>query len=230
MGQKHSKALGHPWNVTPARAREIQTRLAEQVITEDRLPEPGMVAGVDVGHTGPGGKVTAAVAVLKLPELDLVDWAVYRKTVAFPYIPGLLSFREVPVIMAALGRVRVRPDVILCDGQGIAHPRRFGLACHLGVLTEIPTIGVAKSRLVGSYRNLPETRGSSQPLVRGEAILGWALRTRDGVKPVYVSPGHRVGLETAKRIVMACVTRFRLPETTRWAHRLAGGAAKPPRP
>jgi deoxyribonuclease V len=140
-------------------------------------------------------------------------------------VPGLLSFRETPAVLEALGRLSERPDLLLCDGQGYAHPRRFGLACHLGVLTGLPSIGVAKSRLIGTHGALPKEKGAWVPLLDGDEAVGAVLRTRDGVAPLYVSIGHRVSLPTAIRWVLACTTRYRLPETTRQAHRLASGPA-----
>jgi len=136
-------------------------------------------------------------------------------------VPGLLSFREAPAILAALAEIERLPDVLLCDGQGLAHPRRFGIACHLGVLTDLPSIGVAKKRLVGTHDEPPDTRGAWVPLVHREETVGAVLRSRAGVKPIFVSCGHRVGLEAAVELVMACTTRYRLPETTRRADRLA---------
>jgi deoxyribonuclease V len=181
------------------------------------------VAGTDVGFERGGGIARAAVAVLSFPQLELVDYAVARRQARFPYVPGLLSFREVPALLAALDQLRVRPDLLLCDGQGLAHPRRFGIACHLGLICRIPSIGVAKSRLIGNHGEPPQRRGAWVPLRdRGETI-GAVLRSRTGTRPIYVSIGHRVSLPVAVRYVMACTTRFRLPETTRWAHRLASG-------
>jgi deoxyribonuclease V len=154
---------------------------------------------------------------------------VARRPARFPYVPGLLSFREMPALLAALARLRVRPDLMLCDGQGLAHPRRFGLACHLGVMCGIPSIGVAKSRLIGKHREPGKRRGAWVPLRdRGETI-GAVVRSRAGIRPLFVSIGHRVSLPEAVRCVMACTTRYRLPETTRWAHRLASGGEPPAR-
>ena len=168
------------------------------------------------------GRVTrAAVAVLEYPGLALVEQVVVRVATTFPYVPGLLSFREAPAVLAAFERVRIAPDLILYDGQGIAHPRRFGIASHVGLLLDCPSIGVAKSRLVGAHRMPATRRGAWTPLRDAGELIGAVLRTRAGVKPLYVSIGHRVSLETAVRWTLACVTRYRLPETTRWAHRLA---------
>lgn len=213
----------HPWNVTPRQAIAIQQRLRKKVITEDRLGEVRHVAGVDVGFEENNTLTRAAVAVLSLPDLQLRDSAIARLPTSFPYVPGLLSFREVPAILKALEQLSTPPDLLLCDGQGIAHPRRFGIASHLGVLTGIPSVGVAKTRLTGVHEPVPDTRGAWVPLRDQDEVIGAVLRTRCGVKPIYVSTGHCVSLETAIDYVMRCTTKYRLPETTRWAHRLASG-------
>lgn len=218
-----SQPFSHPWDVTPAQARAIQVEGRGRVIAEDRLGDVRRVAGIDVGFEQDGAISRAAVAVLDFPELRLVESAVARLPTRFPYVPGLLSFREIPAALEALGRLSAPPDLLLCDGQGYAHPRRFGLACHLGVLTGLPSIGVAKSRLIGTHGPLPDEKGAWVPLLDGDETIGAVLRTRGGVAPVYVSVGHRVSLPTAVRWVLACTTRFRLPETTRQAHRLASG-------
>lgn len=215
--------LAHPWDVTPSEAIVIQKRLQGEVELADRVGDITRVAGVDVGFEEEGRVARAAVAVLSFPDLGLIEHAIARLPVSFPYIPGLLSFREVPVVLEALGQLATLPDILLCDGQGLAHPRRFGLACHLGVLADLPAIGVAKTRLIGEHGAVPVTRGQWTPLSDKGETIGAVLRTRLGVKPLYISSGHRVCLETAIHYVMACVTRYRLPETTRWAHRLASG-------
>lgn len=216
----------HPWNVTPADARMIQERLRGRVSRRDRVGKIQLVAGVDVGFGDGGRRTRAAVAMLEFPSLKPAAEAVATRATSFPYVPGLLSFREIPAIVAALSRLKRLPELILCDGQGYAHPRRFGLACHLGVLTNIPTIGVAKSRLIGSHGRVPLSRGRWTPLMDGDEIIGAVLRTRKGVKPVFVSIGHRVSLDTAVERVMQCVTRYRLPETTRAADRLASARSR----
>ena len=211
----------HPWNVAPAEAREMQQRLCRLVETADRLGAIGTVAGVDVGFDKLNGLTRAAVAVLRFPGLELCEQSLATLPTRFPYVPGLLSFREAPAILAALDKLEHLPDLLVCDGQGLAHPRRFGIACHLGVLTDLPSIGVAKKRLIGTHDELPETRGDWVSLMHEGDIVGAVLRSRAGVKPIYVSCGHRVGLETAVDLVMRCTTRYRLPETTRRADRLA---------
>jgi deoxyribonuclease V len=197
------------------------------VSIEDDFGELRVVAGVDAGFEDEGATARAAVVVLSFPDLEPVDYAVARGPARFPYIPGFLSFREAPVILDALAMLKAPPDLVICDGQGIAHPRRLGIASHLGVLSGLPTIGCAKSLLVGRHPELPDERGAYVPLTHRREQVGWVLRTRPGVKPVYVSPGHRVGMERAVELVMACVTRYRLPETTRYAHNLASNQVIP---
>lgn len=211
------------WPKTVARARAIQESLRAQVITQDRLRVPRRVAGIDVGFEHNGSITRAAVVVLDFPNLQPLEHAVVRRKTGFPYVPGYLSFREAPAVLAALQRLRSTPDLIVCDGQGFAHPRRFGLACHLGLLANLPSIGVAKSRLIGKHAALGPKRGEWVPLMDDGERIGAVLRTRTGVRPVYVSVGHRISLETAIDYVLRCTTRYRLPETTRHAHRLASG-------
>ena len=211
----------HPWDVSTADARAIQERLRHCVVTTDDLGPVKSVAGLDIGFEDRGRITRAAAVVLSFPGLKFVADSVIRRATTFPYVPGLLSFREIPAALEALERIKEQPDLILCDGQGYAHPRRFGLASHLGVVTELPTVGVAKSRLIGTHDPVPEHKGDWVPLRDGEDVIGAVLRTRTAVKPLYISIGHRVSLATAIDYVMSCVTRYRLPETTRWAHRLA---------
>jgi len=208
----------HQWPTSTQSATAIQQQLVPEVITTDQLESVQYVAGVDVGFVDDGATSHAAVAVLSFPSLELSEQAIAQRPTQFPYVPGFLSFREIPPVLEALEKLNTTPDLILCDGQGLAHPRRFGLACHLGVLTDIPTIGVAKSRLIGTHAELPAAKGSWQPLIHDEEIIGAVLRTRSNVKPLYVSIGHRVSLPTAIDYVLRCT---RLPETTRIADRLA---------
>jgi deoxyribonuclease V len=213
--------MRHRWDLTPKEAMALQVKLATRVVREDTAREVRRVAGVDVGFEDDGKVSRAAVAVLEFPGFALAERVVVREPTPFPYIPGLLSFREAPAVLAAFERLRAVPDLILYDGQGVAHPRRFGIASHIGLLLDTPTIGVAKTRLVGEHRQLPERKGAWVPLVDHGETIGAVLRTRASVMPLYVSIGHRVSLEGAIRWVMACTTRYRLPETTRWAHHLA---------
>jgi deoxyribonuclease V len=211
------------WPTDVAAARAVQDALSIQVIRTDDLGPVCYVAGVDVGFEDQGRTMRAAVAVLEFPGLVLYEQAISRSPTRFPYVPGYLSFRELPAVLQALERLEVVPDLLLCDGQGLAHPRRFGLACHLGVLTGIPSVGVAKSRLIGTHTDLPAEKGAWVPLTDKGETIGAVVRTRTNVSPVYVSIGHRVSLATAIDYVLSCTTRYRLPETTRWAHRLASG-------
>ena len=212
----------HDWDVTTKQARVIQQRLSEQVVTEDRFGTIHYVAGADVAFDKSRDLAFAAVVVLELPQLSVVEQVSASSPIQFPYVPGFLSFREVPPICSALSRLRQAPDLILCDGQGYAHPRRFGLACHLGLMTDRPCIGVGKSRLLGSHRHVPNSRGHWVGLMDGEEQIGAVLRSRKDIKPVYVSIGHRISLKSAIHYVKRCTTRYRLPETTRHADRLAG--------
>ena len=217
----HNQSL--TWPTTIDEAVAIQQQLRTQVITEDRLGTIECVAGVDVGFEEDGTITRAAIAVLSLSDLQLRDQAIARRPTTFPYIPGFLSFREIPAVLDALAKLDRPPDLLLCDGQGLAHPRRLGIACHLGVLTNIPAIGVAKSLLIGKHDLLPEERGAWQPLLDKDEVIGAVLRTRAGTRPLYISPGHRISLQTAIEYVMRCTPKYRLPETTRWAHKLASG-------
>jgi deoxyribonuclease V len=214
---------GNDWPGDVAAARAIQEALHAQVVREDRLGPVRTVAGIDVGFEDRGRITRAAVVLLSFPSLEPVAQAISRSPTRFPYVPGYLSFRELPAVLEALERLVELPDLILCDGQGLAHPRRFGLACHLGVLIDIPCIGVAKSRLIGTHDELPPDKGRWVPLRDKEETIGAVLRTRTRVRPVYVSIGHRVCLDTAIDYTLRCTTRYRLPETTRHAHRLASG-------
>ncbi|OKH21334.1 endonuclease V [Hydrococcus rivularis NIES-593] len=211
------------WAQTVEEAIEIQKQLRHLVIVENDLGEVRYVAGVDVGFEDNYTMTQAAVAVLSFPQLQLLESAIAQIPTTFPYIPGFLSFREIPAILKALEKLNLAPDLILCDGQGIAHPRRFGIACHLGVLIDVPTIGVAKSLLVGKHEELSPEKGSWQPLRDRGEVVGAVLRTRTNVNPVYVSVGHRISLITAIDYVLRCTTKYRLPETTRLADKLASG-------
>ncbi len=223
MNESVKSDILHPWDVTPQEAITIQEQLRHQVVRTDQLGDVRSVAGVDVGFEANGAITRAAVALHSFPGLEFQVHAIARRPTTFPYVPGLLSFREVPVILDALERLGTRPGLLLCDGQGLAHPRRFGLACHLGILVDLPSIGVGKSRLVGSHEPLGAERGEQQPLLDGDETIGVVLRTRTGVKPLFVSIGHRVSLETAVSFVLRCGGNYRLPEPIRQAHRLASG-------
>ena len=212
----------YSYYITPAEARAEQDRLRHRVIRSGDPRRVRYVAGADCAFPNDGLVTRGAVAVLAWPSLDYVEHAVVERPTDFPYVPGLLSFREVPALLEALARLKTRPDLLLCDGQGYAHPRRLGFASHLGLASGIPSIGVAKSRLIGTHRQPGRKAGSRAPLMDSKEVIGAVLRTRDGVAPLFVSTGHRVGLDAAVRWVLGCCRGFRLPETTRWADGLAG--------
>jgi deoxyribonuclease V len=213
------------WPETPAEARAVQERMRARVVAEDRLGAVARVAGVDAHYRSDRSETWGVAALLEFPELGLRRWSKAMRPTVFPYISGLLSFREAPAILAALRRLTEPPDLLLVDGQGLAHPRRFGLACHLGVVTGLPSIGVAKSHLAGSFDPPGPERGQRSPLILDGDVVGAALVTRSGVRPVFVSVGHRVGLETAIELVLACAPRFRIPEPLRQADRLSRRAS-----
>lgn len=213
----------HGWQVSTAQAFEIQKKLAAQVSRSSRVGTPRFIAGADISGERAQGEARGAVVVLRYPELSPVETMVVTGKLDFPYIPGLLSFRESPLILAACEGLSIAPDLLLVDGQGIAHPRRFGLASHLGLLLNLPTIGCAKSLLCGTHETPGVEPGSyAEVMDRGE-VVGAVLRTKLGVKPIYVSIGHEVDLQTAIHWVKNCCRGYRLPEPTRLAHLAAGG-------
>lgn len=195
--------------------------MRHQVISENNSGATRFVAGLDVGFEGDIAR--GAAVVLSYPDLELVESAIAHLPVQFPYVPGFLSFREVPVLMQALESLTITPELILCDGQGIAHPRRFGLACHIGVTTGIPSIGVGKTRLIGKHDEPGNNKGDWSKLLHNDELIGAALRTRTNIKPIYVSIGHNISLDSAITKALECCPKYRLPETTRLAHKLASG-------
>jgi deoxyribonuclease V len=209
------------WDVSPAEAAAIQCELSRQIIQTGEPGEVRRVAGVDVGL--PGGVARAAVVVERFPELTLVEVQVSRSDVSFPYVPGLLSFREIPAILPALAELSEPVDLVIVDGQGIAHPRGLGIASHLGLLLDRPTIGCAKSLLVGRHEPLGNSFGDWVPITYRSQLIGAAVRTRPNVKPVYVSVGNLISLEAAIHWTLACCRGYRLPEPQRQAHRAASG-------
>ncbi len=209
----------HSWDITPKDAVAIQRDLASEVRIEPLNKDVRYIAGVDVSIRG--SAFQTAIAVVSFPDIELVEQATFRGTVTFPYIPGLLSFREMPAILPALEKLQIEPDVFMTDSQGYAHPRRFGLACHLGVWFDRPAFGVAKTRFIGQFEELPPEKGARAELIDRDELVGIVLRTRTRIKPVFVSVGHRITLEEAVRLTQACTTRYKLPEPTRWAHRLS---------
>ena len=213
----------HDWKVSVAQAREIQLSLAKRVVTENEVINPRLVAGIDISSPDAQGVARGAVVVLRYPEFSLVEVKVVENKITFPYIPGLLSFRESPLILAACEKLGNTPDLILIDGQGIAHPRRMGLASHVGLFLDLPTIGCAKSILCGRHRPVGEEVGSHAELLDNGELIGAALRTKSGVKPIYVSVGHKIDLAAAIQWVIKCCRGYRIPEPTRLAHLAAGG-------
>ncbi len=216
----------HSWQVSISQALDIQKRLAAEVSRISEVNTPRFIAGVDISVNRREGVATGAVVVLDYPGLNLVEAEVVSGKVDFPYVPGLLSFRESPLTLATCEKLNLIPDLILVDGQGIAHPRRMGLASHLGLFLNTPTIGCAKSLLCGSHKALDVESGSYAEVVDKGEVIGAALRTKLEVKPVYVSIGHKVDLQTALRWVLACCRGYRLPEPTRLAHLMAKGNLK----
>lgn len=213
----------HAWDLKPAEAMRLQRELAARVERTDRLGRVRHVAGIDISANDYTGLARAAIVVLTFPALEEVEVARAERPLTMPYVPGLLSFRESPVILAAMEKLGQVPDLLLVDGQGLAHPRRFGIACHLGVLLDLPAIGCAKSILRGRHAPLADEVGARAELVDGGEVVGMALRTRRRANPIYISIGNRVSLETAVRYVEACCRGgYRLPEPTRLAHLRAG--------
>ncbi len=212
----------HSWAVAPAEAQQIQRTLAASVSHVSAIGEVHRIVGVDVavGRTGQAGR--AAIVALGYPELSPVEVRTVEAEITFPYIPGLLSFRELPFALRAFELLTHAPDLVMVDGHGLAHPRRLGIASHLGVLLDVPTIGCAKSVLVGHHEPVADEVGATSPLIDRDEVVGAVVRTKVGSKPVYVSIGHRVDLETAVQWVVACCRGYRLPEPTRLAHLAAG--------
>lgn len=209
----------HPWRVSYREAVAIQESLRARLRIEPLPRRIRLVAGADVAYSRPTHRMYAAVVVVVLPSLEVVEVAEAHSRARFPYIPGLFTFRELPPLLQAFRRLHREPDVLLFDGQGLAHPRRFGLACHAGLLLGKPSVGCAKSRLVGTHGRLGPERGAFADLVFEGAVVGAALRTQHAVKPVYVSPGHRADVATALDLALATAPRFRIPEPIRLAHR-----------
>ncbi|MFQ5945045.1 MAG: deoxyribonuclease V [Anaerolineae bacterium] len=212
---------GHAWNVTPAEARKIQEGLRQQVVAAWTGGAVRTVAGVDVGIRD--DSAVAAVVVLSFPELEPLESSRSEMPVSFPYIPGLLAFREAPAILQACAQVKREPDLLILDGQGLAHPRRLGIASHVGVVLDVPAIGCAKTRLVGTHHEPGPERGAQAYLYDREEIVGAVVRTKDRTAPVYVSIGDKIDLEQAIHYTLACCTKYRLPEPTRLAHQVAAG-------
>lgn len=214
---KHAKNL-HQWNLTPREAIALQNRLKDKIILKDSFKNIKTIAGADIAISK-SGMGCAGVIVFSFPEIEEIKRASHIGKVKFPYIPGLLSFREAPLLIKAFERLKMSPDIVMFDGQGIAHPRRMGLASHMGLLLDTPTIGCAKSRLIGEYEEPPRNAGSFMHLHDKEEIIGAVVRTRTGARPIFVSPGHKISLSTAIDITLKCTDGLRIPKPTRLADR-----------
>ncbi len=215
------KAPLHDWNLQRDAAVALQRELAQRIVREDQLGEVSCVAGVDMAINEESGMARAAVVLLSYPDIEVQERHVYEEPLRMPYIPGLLSFREAPCVLGAFARLKRQPDLVMVDGQGIAHPRRLGIASHLGLWLDLPTIGCAKSILTGHYSKLSEEAGNWVPLLDKGETIGAVVRTRAHVKPMIISLGHRISLETSVRYVLACSKGYRLPEPTRQADKLS---------
>jgi deoxyribonuclease V len=213
-----SPRLLHDWDMTPDEAIELQRKLCSLVRIEPLLQEVKSIGGADVSFNKYSETIYSGIVVLSLPDLRIIESAGVRSQARFPYVPGLLSFREAPSVLEAWDKLKTKPDVLMLDGQGIAHPRRFGIACHLGVLLDLPTIGCAKSILVGTHAPLASEAGSHVPLIHRDEHVGEVLRTKSGVAPIYVSVGHLVDLPSAVELVWRSTRKYRQPEPTRQAH------------
>lgn len=207
----------HPWDLTEFEALRLQSEMAAAVVKEDAVDEINLVAGVDVAYDKHSTRLVAVVVILNAKTLQVVETSITKDYATFPYIPGLFSFRELPPLITSFSKLSHSPDLVVCDGHGYAHPRRFGLACHLGVLFDVPTIGCGKTLLLGTNHSLDKTRGSTSSLIDKGEIIGNVLRTQTNTKPVYVSLGHRISLESACEWILKLSPRYRLPETTRQA-------------
>jgi deoxyribonuclease V len=214
----------HEWDLSCAEARQLQLRLAQQVRFAAMKKRPKIIAGLDCAFSNNGKHIFAAAVVIKLPGFEVIETTTAARKVDFPYIPGLLSFREAPVCLDAIEKLKTTPDVFIVDGQGIAHPRRLGIASHIGLLIDKPTIGCAKSRLIGTFEEPGRLKGNYSQLLDKKEPIGAVLRTRTDIKPVFVSVGHKCTLENAITIILECTTKYRLPEPSRLAHQLVGQA------
>ena len=207
----------HPWDVTPEQARQIQLNLKSRLELADRLEDIQHVAGADIALDPQAGMGIGGVVVYGWPGLVEIERRFARRKLTFPYVPGLLAFREAPVLLDAFEKLRSEPDLIFYDGHGYSHPRRFGITCHLGILLDRPTIGCAKSRLIGHFEEPPLEAGAATPLCEGEERVGAVLRTRANVQPIFISQGHRVSLETAVAWTLKVLDGYRIPKPTREA-------------
>ncbi|MFC3120026.1 deoxyribonuclease V [Agaribacter flavus] len=209
--------ISHPWDLSQNEALLLQQKLATKVVREDKFGDIQLIAGVDVAYEKEGDKLVAAVVILDADTLNIVETATATDVAQFPYIPGLFSFRELPPLILAMSKLEHQPDLIVCDGQGIAHPRRLGLASHLGVIFDMPTIGCGKTKLIGQHDTPDIKRGAVTPLIDKDEVIGSVLRTQQGINPIYVSIGNQISLSTANEWVLKLSPKYRLPETTRSA-------------
>lgn len=210
--------LTHKWDISCEEARRLQEELRSRIILTPPKRRFRFIGGADVSYEKHGDKFHAGIVVWDMERKEVIDKASASKRVSFPYVPGLLSFREAPVLLDAFSKLRTSVDVLIVDGQGIAHPRRFGLAAHVSLLLDIPGVGCAKSKLVGEHEPVGANRGSRSDLILDGDCVGAVLRTRDNVKPLYISPGHKMSVDCAVEIVLNCAVKYRLPEPTRLAH------------
>jgi len=215
----------HSWQLSPSQAQRLQLQLAKRITHNNEVNKPHFIAGVDMSKPDKRGVARAATVLFSYPELKLVEIAVAEDKAAFPYIPGLLSFRECPLMLAACQKLSQHPDIIIVDGQGIAHPRHFGIASHLGLILDIPTIGCAKSRLFGQHQPPANEAGNYADLTDKDIVIGAVLRTKTNVRPIYVSIGHKIDLPSAIYWTLQCCRGYRLPEPCRFAHFAASGNA-----
>ena len=221
-----SEKITHPWNLYPTAAIALQRELAAKVIRETAFGPIMTIAGVDASYRD--GIARSAIVAFSFPDMDILEYVTAERPVSYPYVPGLLSFREAPAVLDALEKLPLTLDLLIFDGHGIAHPRRIGIASHIGLVVDLPSIGCAKKRLVGHYDEPERERGNFTYLHDGDETIGAVVRTRTGVKPVFVSTGHRISLDAAIDIVLVCGRGYRLPEPTRWADKIAGGVYPPP--
>jgi deoxyribonuclease V len=210
----------HEWDLSYKEAVEIQNRLASQVRFIAIKKKPKIIAGLDCAFSRDEKRIFAAVVVIMLPDFEVIETVTASRKLSFPYIPGLLSFREAPVCIDAIEKLKVKPDIFIVDGHGFAHPRRFGIASHIGVLLDMPTVGCAKSRLIGNFDEPGKRKGNYSRLADNGEVIGAVVRTRTGVKPVFVSVGHKCALDDAIKIALDCTTKYRLPEPARLAHQI----------
>ncbi len=218
-----SQAPLHEWKLEPAEAIALQRELAQRILLEDRLGDVQTVAGVDMAINENNGMAHAAVVLLTFPEMEIIERHIYEEPIRMPYIPGLLSFREAPCVLGAFHKLHKQPDLVLVDGMGIAHPRRIGIASHLGLWLNLPTIGCGKSLLTGKYDKaaLSEEAGSWVPLIDKKEVIGAVVRTRTHVNPMFISPGHLISVQSSIEYVLKCCRGYRLPEPTRLADKLS---------